>query len=134
MAQPSSIPFPANEVQRLKALEAYKILDTLPEESFDNLAELAATICGVPVAFISLMDKDRQWFKARYSVDAQEAPRSITFCQYTILSEDLMVIGDAAIDPRFCNLPAVTHDPYLRFYAGKSLMDQEGHALGTICV
>jgi PAS domain S-box-containing protein len=134
MAHPSSMPFPSNEAQRLKALEAYKILDTLPEESFDNLAELAATICGVPVALISLMDKDRQWFKARYGMEAQEAPRNITFCQYTILSEELMEIGDATLDPRFCGLPAVTQDPNLRFYAGKSLMDQEGHALGTICV
>lgn len=134
MTHPSTLPFPANEVQRLKALEAYKILDTLPEESFDNLAELAATICGVPVALISLMDKDRQWFKARFGMEAAQAPRNITFCQYTILSEKLLEVTDAELDTRFCNLPAVTSNPSLRFYAGKSLMDQEGHALGTICV
>ncbi|HSI76026.1 MAG TPA: PAS domain S-box protein [Lunatimonas sp.] len=134
MTHISSIPFPPNEVARLKALEAYKILDTLPEVSFDNLAELAATICEVPVALISLMDKDRQWFKARYGMDAEQSPRNITFCQYTILSEELLEVGDAALDPRFCNYPAVTSDPSLRFYAGKSLMDPEGHALGTICV
>ncbi|WP_158858198.1 PAS domain S-box protein [Lunatibacter salilacus] len=134
MTHISSIPFPPNEVARLKALEAYKILDTLPEVSFDNLAELAATICEVPVALISLMDKDRQWFKARHGTDAEQSPRNITFCQYTILSEELLEVGDAALDPRFCNFPAVTSDPNLRFYAGKSLMDPEGHALGTICV
>jgi len=134
MTHSSTLPVPSNEVQRLKALEAYKILDTKSEESFDNLAELAATICGTPVALISLMDKDRQWFKASFGSEAQEAPRGVTFCQYTILREELMEVGDATLDPRFCDLPTVTNDPGLRFYAGKSLKDHEGHALGTICV
>ena len=134
MTHPSRVPLPPNEVQRLIALETYKILDTPAEESFDNLAELAATICGVPIAFISLMDKDRQWFKARFGLEVKQAPRNVTFCQYTILSDELLEVNDAALDPRFSNLPIVTDNPSLRFYAGKSLFDKEGHALGTICV
>lgn len=134
MTHPFPVPVPANEAQRLKALEAYQILDTLPEESFDNLAELAATICGTPVAMISLLDSDRQWFKGCFGLGVPQSPRNNTFCQYTILADELLQVDDTTLDPRFSNLPAVTNNPSLRFYAGKPITDSDGYALGTICV
>ncbi|RYG47290.1 GAF domain-containing sensor histidine kinase [bacterium] len=128
-------PLPPDEGKRLEALHAYRILDTPREIAFDDIAELAALICGLPIAAISLIDEKRQWFKAIVGLEATELPREIAFCAYAILEPDeIMEVSDAAEDPRFASNELVTHAPFLRFYAGASLIDPEGHPLGTVCV
>ena len=101
-------PLPENEARRLSALRDLEILDTAPEEAFDEIAALAASICQAPVALISLVDEDRQWFKSRIGLPAAEMPRTIAFCDHTILEPDLLVVPDAAADPRFADNPLVT--------------------------
>ena len=127
-------PLPINEPQRLSNLQTYHILDTPPEAAFDDLAELAAAIAGTPVSLVSLMDADRQWFKAKVGTDLRETPREIAICSYTILGDDLMVVPDLAASPWFHDNPLVAEDPHVRFYAGTPLVTPEGHAVGTLCV
>lgn len=124
---------PANEEQRLAALARYAILDTPPEESFDRIARIVAETIGVPIALVSLIDRDRQWFKARHGLDVAEMPRDIAFCAHAILTDDLMVIEDATQDPRFADNPLVTQAPAIRFYAGAPLHMPNGINLGTLC-
>lgn len=123
-----------NETARLAALREYRILDTEPERQFDDLTLLASHICGTPIALLSLVDADRQWFKSRVGIDAAGTPRSISFCTHAIVRPEITVIPDARLDPRVCDNPQVTGAPYIRFYAGAPLLSREGHALGTLCV
>ena len=122
------------EKKRLKVLWEYEVLDTVPEELFDELTELAARICEAPIALISLVDEKRQWFKSRVGLDVTETSRDISFCAHAIKQPDLFIILDAALDPRFADNPLVTTDPKIRFYAGAPLVTTDGYALGTLCI
>ncbi|NJL37212.1 MAG: GAF domain-containing sensor histidine kinase [Leptolyngbyaceae cyanobacterium SM1_4_3] len=123
-----------NEADRLNALKRYRILNTAPEEALDDLAKLAARICGVPIALINLIDLDRQWFKSKVGWDAVDVPRDIGFCEHTILQHDeVLVISDTLSDVRFASDPLVTAHPNVRFYAGAPLVTPEGYAIGTLC-
>lgn len=122
------------EAERLAALRRYRILDTEPERAFDDLALLASQICGTPIALISLVDADRQWFKARVGTPLVETARGVSFCARAITQADLYVVPDAREDRAFRDNPLVTGDPHIRFYAGAPLVTHDGHPLGTLCV
>lgn len=127
-------PIPANDSQRLDALRQLLILDTPPEQRFDRLVEFATQEFRVPTALISLVDENRQWFKARVGLGATETPRDISFCGHALELPDVLVIPDALLDPRFADNPLVTGPPHIRFYAGAQLRLPDGHVLGTLCL
>lgn len=128
-------PLPANETERLDALRHFNVLDTLPEIAFDDIATVAATVCGSPIGLISLIDQDRQWFKACIGLGVSETPRDQAFCAHAILApSSLMVVQDTALDPRFQANPLVLGEPHIRFYAGAPIVSDDGYALGTVCV
>jgi GAF domain-containing protein len=128
-------PDPANEVERLKALREYAILDTKPERSYDDLIRLAAAITGCPTAVVSLVDAQRQWFKACVGQNQRETSRDISFCAHAILRpNEPLIVPDAHKDPRFADNANVRGDPFIRFYAGIPLLNPTGLALGTLCV
>ncbi|NTU81662.1 MAG: response regulator, partial [Chloroflexales bacterium] len=130
-----SFPLPAHEDARLQALEQFQVLDTSPEQAFDELTQLAAELCGTPIALVSLVDAHRQWFKSRVGLDVAEPPREVAFCAHGIAApDDLFIVPDAAEDPRFAESPLVTGEPHVRFYAGAPLVTKEGHAVGMLCV
>src|SRR6476661_333980 len=123
-----------NEKARIEALHKYRILDTDPEKAFDDLTILAAHICQTPVALISLIDSERQWFKSRVGIDVTETPREVSFCAVAIQQPNLFIVPDATKDPRFSTNPFVVSDPKVRFYAGAPFSSSDGHPLGTLCV
>ncbi|WP_115527948.1 MULTISPECIES: GGDEF domain-containing protein [Xanthomonas] len=126
---------PANEDDRLAALQAYQLLDTAPEPQYDTLAADAAALCRTPMALVSLVDTQRQWFKAKIGMQPSETPRTLSFCAHAILAPDqLMEVADTHLDARFVNNALVTGEPQIRFYAGAPLLTSDGIALGTLCV
>jgi GAF domain-containing protein len=127
-------PIPENEAARLEALRQYEILDTDPEESFNDLTRLAAYVCNTPIALITLVDAHRQWFKARVGIGEKETSRDISFCAHAILQDGPFIVPDVIADERFKDNPFVTQDPHIRFYAGSPLMSPEGFKIGTLCV
>jgi signal transduction histidine kinase len=125
---------PANEAERLAALQALNILDTPPEERFDRITRVARRLFDVPIALISLVDATRQWFKSRQGLDACETARDVSFCGHAVLTDEPLVVPDASQDPRFADNPLVTGEPRVRYYAGVPLHGAGGHRLGTLCI
>jgi diguanylate cyclase (GGDEF)-like protein len=131
----ASVPVPHNEAARVQALRDYAILDTHGEAAFDDITALAALVCRVPISLVSFVDGERQWFKARVGFEVTQTAREDAFCAHAILRpHEVMIVTDAAEDPRFRNNPLVTGPPHIRFYAGAPLVTPRGEPIGTICV
>lgn len=132
MAQPA---IPADDSERVDSLRSYSILDTLPEEDYDNLTAIAASICNTPVSLVSLIDEGRQWFKSTHGLDVSETAREFAFCAHAINDQsNILAVPDTRTDDRFSDNPFVTGEPHVIFYAGVPLVNFEGFALGTLCV
>lgn len=125
---------PHNESQRLRALLDYEILDTTPESDFDDLVTMARELFDVPIVLISLIDRDRQWFKAKVGIDIEETTRDVSFCTHAVASGKMLVVEDSLLDERFKHNPYALANPPVRFYAGAPLMTPNGFALGTLCI
>lgn len=125
---------PLNEVERLHVLRALAILDTQAEERFDRLTRIAARMFDVPIALVTLVDSNRQWFKSCIGLQVNETPRDISFCGHAILGNEAFVINDASKDPRFSDNPLVTSAPHIRFYAGQPIRTTHGFKIGTLCL
>lgn len=129
-----AIPESINEARRLSTLREYRVLDTLPDESIDNLARITAELCNTPISLVSLIDRERQWFKSKIGLTVPETPRDVSFCAHAIESGETLVVEDALHDPRFANNPLVLSSPKIRFYAGVPLRAYNGYYMGTLCV
>lgn len=127
-------PIPINDEERLKTLREYEVLDTLQEKQLDEITEAVALICNCKIALISLIDKDRQWFKSKHGIDADETPRDVSYCGHAITGDDLFIVEDAELDERFCDNPLYLNEPHVKFYAGAPLIAPNGHRIGTLCV
>lgn len=125
--------YPDNELQRLRAIKSYNLLDTLPESDYDNITKLIASICDVPISLITVLDHDRNYFKSHFGIPFNESPRDISFCGHAILEDKIFIVEDARLDDRFKNNPLVNNLNAI-FYAGVPLVNPEGHPIGTICV
>ncbi len=126
-------PTPRDEAQRMRALTELGLLDSDREEQWDDLARIAAAICDTPIALVTVIDADRQWFKANIGLDVNETPRDAAFCAHAIMDNTTLVVNDAHQDPRFKDNPLVLDDPHIRFYAGAPFHSPSGHRLGTVC-
>jgi GAF domain-containing protein len=122
------------EAARVAALDRYAILDSEPEQAFDDLVIVAAHVCRTPIAMLSLVDDHRQWFKSKVGVQVRETPKESSICAHAIQQKDLFIVGDTREDPRFRDSPLVVGEPRIRFYAGEPLVNEDGFALGTLCV
>ena len=127
-------PIPSDEEQRLRDLQRHAVLDTPSDPHFERIVALAADVLDMPIAIVSLVDQNRQWFLARHGLDATETPRRVAFCAHTINQDSVLVVPDALQDERFSTNPLVISEPRIRFYAGAPLHSPEGHNLGTLCV
>ncbi|MDH3750756.1 MAG: GAF domain-containing protein, partial [Gammaproteobacteria bacterium] len=127
-------PTPVDELLRLETLRNLKILDTDPEERFDRVTRLAKRIFGTPIALVSLVDNDRQWFKSCQGLDVTQTSREVSFCGHAILDDQPLVVNDAHFDARFSDNPLVTHEPNIRFYAGYPLRAPDGKKVGALCI
>lgn len=127
-------PLPLNEQDRLDMLRLYQVLDTAPESAFDDITNAAAARFKVPIALVSLVDANRQWFKSCVGLSVRETGRDESFCGHAILDSKPFIIPDAQLDPRFQDNPLVVEPPYVRFYAGVPLITEGGYALGTLCL
>src|ERR1700761_3674823 len=123
-----------DEESRVSALNRYLILDTLPEQIYDDVTVIASLICGTPISTVTLLDADRQWFKAALGVESRETPRSMSFCAHTIETGSTLIVPNALEDNRFQANPLVTGPPGIRFYAGAPIIEPLGHVIGTVCV
>ena len=127
-------PLPIDEESRIKDLQSYSILDSEKEKDYDELVELASQICDCPIALITFVDKERQWFKAGKQMEEKETIRDIAFCSHTILQNEVMIVTDARSDERFFDNPLVTGELQIGFYAGAPIISSAGHKLGAVCV
>ncbi|MEL7472910.1 MAG: GAF domain-containing protein, partial [Planctomycetota bacterium] len=127
-------PLPENEERRQSALRALPSLDGQHQSWADDFAAAASALCGCPIGVVSIVDEDRQWFKGQVGLDVCETPRDQAFCAYTVLGDEPLVVEDATADPRFADNPLVTGEPGIRFYLGIPLLDDDGLALGSLCV
>ena len=125
---------PESEVRRIATLQSLHILDTASEERFDRVTRMARRIFDVPIALVSLVDENRQWFKSCVGLDASETPRDISFCGHAILDDEIFYIPNASADPRFADNPLVTDAPFIQFYAGHPLQTPNGEKMGTLCI
>lgn len=128
------IPIPEDEESRLGALAGFNILDTVPEECFDRLTYLAAKIFDVPIALVTLIDQDRQWFKSHHGLEADQTPRDQAFCAHAIMSDQVLIVPDTYGDTRFRDNPLVNGTPFIRFYAGAPLVTLLGFRIGSLCL
>jgi len=126
--------FPVNETERLRTLRSLNILDTAYEERFDNITRLTKHVFGVPIAVVSLVDENRQWFKSCIGIPVSQTDRAISFCGHTILEDAALVVADTHLDERFSDNPLVTGEPKIRFYAGQPIHAPNGHKLGSLCI
>lgn len=127
-------PIPSYEKERLKTLRDYQILDTCADEYLDEITKLASQLTNSPIALISLVDENRQWFKSKQGIDASETPRDISYCGHAVLQDDIFIVENAEKDERFCDNPLFLNSPHVTFYAGVPLKAPNGHNIGTICV